>query len=83
MVQKPLPREIWDLDMRLRDMDANDVDVQVLSTVVFTFYYGQEAALTQACAAIQNEQIAAVVRQKPEAVSWARYGPNASAGDGG
>jgi aminocarboxymuconate-semialdehyde decarboxylase len=66
VVQKPLPREIWDLDMRLRDMDANDVDVQVLSTVVFTFYYGQEAALTQACAAIQNEQIAAVVRQKPE-----------------
>jgi aminocarboxymuconate-semialdehyde decarboxylase len=66
VVQKPLPREIWDLDMRLRDMDANGVDVQVLSTVVFTFYYGHEPALARACAAIQNEQIAAVVRQKPE-----------------
>lgn len=66
VVQKPLPREIWDLDMRLRDMDAYGVDVQVLSTVVFTFYYGQDPSVTQVCADIQNEQIAQVVRQKPD-----------------
>jgi len=66
VVQHPIPREIWDLGLRLRDMDANDVDVQVLSPNVFTFFYGHEVALTQACAAIQNEEIAAVVRRHPE-----------------
>jgi aminocarboxymuconate-semialdehyde decarboxylase len=66
VVQQPLPREIWDVGLRLRDMDANDVDVQVLSPTVFTFFYGVEPALAQACAALQNEQIAAVVRQHPE-----------------
>jgi len=50
VVQHPIPREIWDLGLRLRDMDANDVDVQVLSPNVFTFFYGHEVALTQACA---------------------------------
>lgn len=66
VVQHPIPREIWDLGLRLRDMDANDVDVQVLSPNVFMFFYGHEVALTQACAAIQNEEIAAVVRRHPE-----------------
>ena len=65
VVQHPLPREIWDLDLRLRDMDANDVDVQVLSPNVFTYFYANEVALTQACAALQNEEIAAVVRRHP------------------
>jgi len=27
VVQDPMPSEIWDVDLRLRDMDANDVDV--------------------------------------------------------
>ena len=65
VVQHPLPREIWDLGLRLRDMDANGVDVQVLSPNVFTFFYGHEVALTLACAALQNEEIAAVVRRHP------------------
>jgi aminocarboxymuconate-semialdehyde decarboxylase len=65
VVQHPLPRENWDLDLRLRDMDANSVDVQLLSPNVFTFFYGNELALTQACAALQNEEIAAVVRRHP------------------
>jgi aminocarboxymuconate-semialdehyde decarboxylase len=66
VVQDPMPSEIWDVDLRLRDMDANDVDVQVLSPTVFTFFYGQEPALALACAAIQNEEIAAVVKRKPD-----------------
>ena len=65
VVQHPLPREIWDLGLRLRDMDANGVDVQVLSPNVFTFYYGHEVARSLACAALQNEEIAAVVRRHP------------------
>ncbi|HEY2212717.1 MAG TPA: amidohydrolase family protein [Bradyrhizobium sp.] len=66
VVQDPMPSEIWDVDLRLRDMDANDVDVQVLSPTVFTFYYGQEPALALACAAIQNEEIATVVKRNPD-----------------
>jgi aminocarboxymuconate-semialdehyde decarboxylase len=66
VVQDPMPSEIWDVDLRLRDMDANNVDVQVLSPTVFTFYYGQEPALSLACAAIQNEEIAAVMKSNPD-----------------
>jgi aminocarboxymuconate-semialdehyde decarboxylase len=66
IVQDPMPSEIWDVDMRLRDMDANDVDVQVLSPTVFTFYYSQDPKLALACAAIQNEEIAALARRMPD-----------------
>jgi aminocarboxymuconate-semialdehyde decarboxylase len=66
VVQHPHPREIWDVALRLRDMDSHDVDVQVLSPTVFTFFYGQEAALALTCSKVQNEDIAAVVRQHPE-----------------
>jgi aminocarboxymuconate-semialdehyde decarboxylase len=62
VVQDPMPPEIWDLGMRLRDMDANDVDVQVLSPTVFTFFYHQDPKLALACAAIQNEEIAKVTK---------------------
>jgi aminocarboxymuconate-semialdehyde decarboxylase len=65
VVQHPHPREIWEVDLRLRDMDANAVDVQVLSPTVFTFFYGQEASLALACSMLQNEDIAAVTRQHP------------------
>ena len=66
VVQNPMPAEIWNVDMRLRDMDANEVDVQVLSPTVFTFFYDREPALALACAAIQNEEIAAVLRRQPD-----------------
>jgi len=66
VVQDPMPSEIWDLGLRLRDMDANGVDVQVLSPTVFTFFYHQEPALALACAAIQNEEIAGLVKRMPD-----------------
>ena len=66
VVQQPHPREIWDVGLRLGDMDANAVDVQVLSPTVFTFFYGHEPSLALACSVVQNEDIAAVVRQHPD-----------------
>jgi aminocarboxymuconate-semialdehyde decarboxylase len=66
IVQNPMPREIWDLDLRLRDMDASDVDMQVLSPTVFTFFYGVEPALALACATLQNEEIAGVIHKHPK-----------------
>ena len=62
VVQDPMPSEIWDLGLRLRDMDANGVDVQVLSPTVFTFFYHQDPKLALTCAAIQNEEIAKVTK---------------------
>jgi len=66
VVQDPMPSEIWEVGLRLRHMDANGVDVQVLSPTVFTFFYHQEPKLALACAAIQNEEIAAVVKRQPD-----------------
>jgi aminocarboxymuconate-semialdehyde decarboxylase len=66
VVQDPMPAEIWNVDLRLRDMDANDVDVQVLSPTVFTFFYGLDEQVALTAAAIQNEEIAAVVKCHPD-----------------
>ena len=66
VVQDPMPSEIWDVGLRLRDMDANGVDVQVLSPTVFTFFYHQDPKLALACAAIQNEEIAASIKRQPD-----------------
>jgi aminocarboxymuconate-semialdehyde decarboxylase len=65
VVQNPMPREIFDVDMRLRDMDANNVDMQVLSNNTALFFYHEDAALAAACAALQNDEIAAVVARHP------------------
>src|ERR1700730_16592731 len=51
---RPFPRGGFDLERRLSDMDAAEVDIQVLSVTPQTFLYGQDAALTATCARIQN-----------------------------
>lgn len=66
VVQRPMPREIFDLDLRLRDMDANGVAMQLVCATVQTFFYGEEAALGAACAALQNDELAAVVHRTPD-----------------
>ena len=66
VVQRPMPREIFDLDLRLRDMDANGVAMQLVCATVQTFFYGEEAALGAACAVLQNNVLADVVRHSPD-----------------
>lgn len=66
VTQKPFPREAWDLEWRLRDMDRSGVDIQLLSNTPQTFLYDQEASLGAACAGIQNDQIAALVKRYPD-----------------
>jgi aminocarboxymuconate-semialdehyde decarboxylase len=58
---RPFPRGGWDMAKRFSDMDAAGVDVQLISNTPQTFLYNQEAALTAALAALQNDQIAAAV----------------------
>ena len=66
ITQRPYPRGGWDLERRLRDMDAHGVDMQVVSVLPQTFLYDQDPSLTAAFSAIQNEQIAAFVAAMPD-----------------
>jgi aminocarboxymuconate-semialdehyde decarboxylase len=61
----PFIRGGWDIETRLKDMEASGVDVQVLSATPQTYYYDQEASAAAAAAAIQNEQIAKHVKDHP------------------
>lgn len=61
----PFPRGGFDLERRLRDMDAHGFDMQVLSVCTPTILYGLEPKLCLAVSQIQNEQIAARVRAMP------------------
>jgi aminocarboxymuconate-semialdehyde decarboxylase len=66
VMQKPVPRGLWDVAWRLREMDENDVGMQLLMPTTQTFYYEEEAELGAACAALQNDQIAKTVSQHPD-----------------
>ena len=66
VVQRPMPREIFDLDLRLRDMDRHGVAMQLVCATIQTFFYDAEPALGAACAALQNDEIAAVVKRQPD-----------------
>jgi aminocarboxymuconate-semialdehyde decarboxylase len=61
VVQRPMPRACWDLDLRLADMDDHGIAMQAICATVHTFFYDEEPALGAACAVLQNDEIAAVV----------------------
>lgn len=56
----------WGPERRLRDMQAEGVDVQVLSPIPVTFAYGFSAQGVLELAQMQNEEIALVVSASPE-----------------
>jgi len=62
---RPFPRGGHDLERRFRDMDAAEVDMQVVSNTPQTFLYSQEPELTAATARLQNDQIAKLVAAHP------------------
>ena len=62
---RPLPLGGFDIEQRLKDMKASDVDMQVLSNTPQTFLYNQDAGLTAAACIVQNDQIAKHVRDYP------------------
>src|ERR1051326_4432061 len=51
---RPFPRGGHDVERRLADMDATQVDVHVLSGAPQTWLYGQDAAIGGAGGADQN-----------------------------
>jgi len=60
-----IPRGAWDVEARVRDMDATGIDMQILSICTFTSCYWLDSDLALAVAQIQNEQIAALVKRTP------------------
>lgn len=62
---KPFPLGGFDIEQRLKDMAASDVDMQVLSNTPQTFLYNQDAGLTTTSSIIQNDQIAKHVKAYP------------------
>jgi len=63
---RPLPRGGFDIEQRLKDMKASDVDMHVLSNTPQTFMYNQDAGATSTACVIQNDQIAKHVRDHPK-----------------
>jgi aminocarboxymuconate-semialdehyde decarboxylase len=63
---RPFPRGGWDIERRLADMAAAEVDVQILSASPQSYLYGEEPKVTAACAAIQNDQIARLAAAFPD-----------------
>jgi len=63
---RPFPRGGFDIEHRFADMDAAEVDVQVLSATPQSYLYDHEASLALACATIQNDQIAKLVAAHPD-----------------
>ena len=63
---RPLPRGGFDIEQRLKDMKASDVDMQVLSNTPQTFLYNQDAGMTTTACVIQNDQIAKHVHDYPK-----------------
>src|SRR5262249_41077590 len=59
---RPFPRGGFDIERRFADMAAAEVDVQVLSATPQTYFYDQEPSVAAACAALQNDQIAKLVK---------------------
>src|SRR6266850_2995612 len=63
---RPFPRGGWDVERRFGDLDAAEIDVQVLSATPQTYFYDQDATLAATTSAIQNDQIARLVKAYPD-----------------
>ena len=60
------PRTMWSPEERLREMDGLGVDVHVLSTNSFLYFYERDPAATTAMARECNEYVARLTREHPD-----------------
>jgi aminocarboxymuconate-semialdehyde decarboxylase len=63
---RPFPRGGHDIARRLADMDAAEVDMHVLSATPQTWLYGQEPGVGAVAAAIQNDEMARLIKEHPD-----------------
>jgi len=67
--RNPLPRRVYDVESRLKDMDAAGVDRQILSVVPPCMYYTLDAGLCREIAASFNRHLAELSRTLPDRFS--------------
>ncbi|MGN7399574.1 amidohydrolase family protein [Cytobacillus praedii] len=58
--------QVWSPEKRINDMDAEGVDIQVLSPIPVTFSYWAESEAAEEMSKIQNDFIAETVKQYPK-----------------
>jgi aminocarboxymuconate-semialdehyde decarboxylase len=58
--------QVWDPEKRIKDMDEEGVDIQVLSPIPVTFSYWAEPEAAEEMARIQNDFIAETVKKYPD-----------------
>ena len=63
---KYTPRTTWTPEQRLREMDELGVDVHVLSTNSFLYFYERDAAATSSMARECNDYLAQLTRDHPD-----------------
>jgi len=67
--RNPLPRETYDIDLRLEHMDAMGVDRQILSVVPPCTYYGLDPKLGLEISSNFNDQLSALAQKYPQRFS--------------
>ena len=67
--RNPLPSRVYDVETRLKDMDATGVDRQILSVVPPCMYYTLDAGLCREIAASFNQHLAELSRTLPDRFS--------------
>ncbi|RLL44831.1 amidohydrolase [Oceanobacillus piezotolerans] len=63
---REITNQAWDAEERIRDMDKEGIDVQVLSPIPVTFSYWADGKKGLEMAAFQNDFIASIVKQHPD-----------------
>lgn len=58
--------QVWSPEKRIKDMDAEGVDIQVLSPIPVTFSYWAKSEAAEEMSKIQNDFIAETVKQYPK-----------------
>ncbi|MPZ14932.1 MAG: amidohydrolase family protein [Chloroflexi bacterium] len=62
----PIPMGLVDVDQRLRDMDTQGVDVQILGAAPMLFAHGESAEAGAAVSRLTNDAMLAVVAKHPD-----------------
>lgn len=62
----PIPNGLVDVEQRLRDMDAQGVDVQVLATAPMLFAYSEPPNIGVEVSRLTNDAILAVAEERPD-----------------
>ena len=73
--KNPLPKETYDVEMRLSDMDNNqNVDIQILSVVPPMTHYALDAGLNRELSTSLNDALTALTKEHPSVFSaWRRF----------